>query len=453
MADQTLSIEEIAKLREELSKGLAELDKMLETATANQSEAAVDDFKYSQEELEKASGDWKEELKDGFDQTPIEEVERAELTREKMLQEKQKELRQKQKELRKIKFSIFVKEQREKIADRCERLKQGMKNTAKIYGDKAQKCAEDYILARDGKKSIIEEYKRQVEEIDLAYQEDLEASQEELNGLQKAEQCQIAKISEYMYKKRIANHNKESKKIFLAEEIKKAIERDDFDKIIEKTEQLRKLKQNASKYDEKIAEENQKLKEIQAEIEACKRGMDERDEFTNQQFDSIVTDRDEKIAGLTKQNFIQKAIGFVVNKFNGVKKFTKNVIAKIQDKINRMATEDLPIVQEEMAQRSEEREQRENEYDEKYWSEQVTEIFEQEAEATHVEPHKSKEEIKAEKKAEKLRAKAEKRRLREEKRDAKYQAAMEAMEKRIAALDEKVGNAQARYTGQLNMGR
>ncbi len=447
MADVTLSAEELETLKQNLLAGLAKIEKMQEGMSYTDEEKNGSFERYSDEEL----SELKEEIGAGFNQDSKEKVEKKELTREKALLEKQKELRDKQRALKKLKRSIFVKEQKERLSDECDKILQQIKDTSKMYGAKAQKCAEDYLSAKEGKKSIIEEYKVAREEIDVLWQKDQQENQRVLEELQATEESQSAIVSNYINKRNRAMQQKDERKIQLAKEIQAAIEKEDIHTIAEKTKELREIKRKASRYDEKIYEETNTLCKIRADIEDCKQLMDERDELANQQYMKILDIKNEKVAGLAKQNVFQKTIGFIINKFNGAKKFSNNVINKIKEKIDSILTEELPKTQAEMEQSSEEREAREEKYDEQYWSEQVSQIVEsekdneaersEEVEATE-EPKKSKQQIKEERKA-----------ARAKRREEKYNETMKALEDRIATAEQNIQVAQARFTGQLDTSR
>ena len=270
------------------------------------------------------------------------------------------ELAQVQAENAMLSAKIFVREGREQIQGKVVDLSKIIYEQAENYGKKAQELAKQYTENSEQKGNIIEQYRQALLDIDAEYakrmktimieKEDWQAEEQEAYADEKNLRLEHKKIKE---SPEYHEHMEEEKR--LASEIKRALDRGDLDTVTQKTEELKELKQkNPLKQNEEQIEIVQERRQIIAQfLEECQQDLEDCRNERFEQIEGITADKNNQLAIIPKQNVIQKVFGKIFNRLNGFSKFKNNVIEEITSKIEKIKTEQLPVIKETIQEKSE----------------------------------------------------------------------------------------------------
>lgn len=282
-----------------------------------------------------------------YEYEQIEEKEASEILEEEVqkqakISELLKQLSLQQLSIAKISAAIFLREGKDKIVDKTKELKDTIKKSAKSFGAKAEKYAEDYINAKEEKNSLLKAYEEMLNNIDENYKASFEYFENAKIGWENVEFEAITEIEKAKDERTNVKNSEEYKnyvmeKNRLISEIQDAATREDMETIRAKTIELEQyIDQNPlTKYDEKIKIAEDLKEQARNNIEYCEDSIQETRRSRNNEINDLAMQRDEAIAGLVKQNIFQKTIGMLFNKFNGISKFKNNVIEKISETIQK----------------------------------------------------------------------------------------------------------------------
>ncbi len=362
-------------LSKEEREDIEEIVRMLLSDAQEERETSSKYSNVTEQDINDAKKALREVMATGFGNKKQDEVLKEKITKLKEVSENTKRLDEKQHLIKKLRDAISSKDIKEKINEHCETITQGVLatlNMGRLMGKmaiyKAQKNANDYMSAREGKASIEEEYKNSIIEV---YTEDKEAqkvNQEELEKLQQLEQLHIAILNADIADRDIIKRREDSRRSVLVQEFLDATDEHDREKQKVKLAELISGNKSSeiAKYDKLIDEDSKKLNQIRYDMDECEKRIALREEYTKQLYLSIESIKNSKMSGLVKQNFWQKATGFIFSRFGGAKKMAKNAIEEVQDKINVLKTEILPEMKKQVAKLKEGRATREARYDEEY---------------------------------------------------------------------------------------
>jgi hypothetical protein len=247
---------------------------------------------------------------------------------------------------------IMGKEGMEQVLSKLTSAKNTIVTSAKSYGTKAQQIAKESTTIREDKQTVLGEYKKVLDEINneynenlkniIASKEDIEIERQEGDALEvemRSRRAAIKRTPEYQ--KFCARYNITKK------ELMEAVERKDFKAVNEKNEELRNLHQESptKKYSDTIKKIKVSRKNLDEMIESCEQEIEEcRIDRTD--------NRNVQLANIKKQNIFQKAVGNILNKFNGAKKFSDVVVGKLVDKVGKIRKESIPKIKENLGQKS-----------------------------------------------------------------------------------------------------
>lgn len=417
---------------EELAKTLMKMASMMKVDQNKTEDKAEDlrdkaeqleDLRNKAEQLEIKENDYAQDGENGSDVFDMDIDVMMKDTSERTLQEKQATKIEKELTIREQKRAVraqlmqlsFARRRKEIIINvmtGADALRTYMMDNAKMYGARAQKCAEDYLLSKDGKKPLDKEWSEAQEEIHNQWLIDQNENYEELHNLHNCEEKQEIDLSESINNKEwitlrkeqflksleakkaeiINNHKQEweeavKNSMFSEEntlaEVRKKIQKEyqEYTNILAKEHGVKNVEEVEKMYDKQIKEKDTeikkmrtKLREIRQDIEECKNRIKERDKVANEQRRAKREELKERYLAIPKQSPLQRIIGMIYSKFGGKNKFQKNVINNIQDEIEKMQTEDLAEAQEETEKLRQERKVRENGYEEKYLNDGEQEI-------------------------------------------------------------------------------
>ena len=427
--------EEVEEVREKIIKEVKEIARM-----AEENEEYLDQEvsgpleRYTEAEIAEAEASMKEVLNFDadriFEDTSNKALNQKELDRQTQISSIEEQIKLIRKQRNTLRNARRMRTLKIDIAMGKDIIKTLLKETAKKFGARAEKCAKDSLE----RKMLDKKWEEAITKINNVWHEEQEQNQKELVRLQKIESTIQDELSTYINdRKRISTEKKQIQQLIDRRNAEilinhydefeyarsQAISNNDTTKLIEVVRQshqeLEDYKLELAKehnaenidellksYDEKIKEVNseikerrRELKESQKDIQDCENRIDERDSKMNADMqearDSI------KISKLTlpKQSIFQKIVGNVFNRFGGKKKFEKEVIGNIESVINKLENEGLKEAKDEIIRLAEERQKREEEYyvkhagEEKSWKDRKEESRER-AEQIVDEKHEKK---------------------------------------------------------------
>ena len=254
---------------------------------------------------------------------------------------------------------IMGKEGMEQVSSKLTSAKNEIVASAKSYGTKAQQIAKETTTIREDKQTVLGEYKKVLDEINneynenlkniIASKEDAEIERQEGDALEvemRSRRAIVKKSPEYQ--KFCARYNITKK------ELMEAVEKKDFETVNKKNEELKKLHEESptKKYSDTIKKIKVSRRKLDEMIESCEQEIEEcRIDRTNK-INEASEDRNVQLANIKKQNIFQKAVGNIINKFNGAKKFSDVVVGKLVDKVGKIRNENIPAIKENLRQKS-----------------------------------------------------------------------------------------------------
>ena len=258
-----------------------------------------------------------------------EEVLKIEVQREKKLREALLNLISKEASLSKEKLARMGRETRAEIG----KIIKGVKEKAQLY-------EKGYLE----EKAILENYEKRLIDLESMYEEGRKLRDANKKGHEKKEREAINEKSKAKNKIEKMKATKEYRKYIedvlkVMEEFQKAIESGDFETEQIKRKELMELKQKdptgpykseMNKADKAISLERENISALKGELIAW-------DKQKNDSLDKIEHETNQAFSGMAKQNFWQKLIGSVVNKFHKVGKVANSAFGRIKKITDMMA--------------------------------------------------------------------------------------------------------------------
>ncbi len=285
-----------------------------------------------------------EELK----QKDIERV-KEDIARETKLTDLLKKLKDIQTSGNKLLKAISIRKVGSKISEIIQQADEAYENAAEIYGKKAKKYAED-------KEPIIEEYKKQYKKIGQQHKLKTVAEIGMLDTYQRDERELECKKSSLISERKefINSHRKNVNKLLKA--MKSANNKNDIKAYQINMARLEAIQKdypiNLEVHDKQIEKKDEELKKVRDILDGLNNYLYACCVDSNKKLDTVKAIKDNKIANLEKPKFWEK-IAFVglFNSYKGVKKFSTNVVDKLQ-KGTALAKEFLEELKVESAKRS-----------------------------------------------------------------------------------------------------
>ncbi len=206
-----------------------------------------------------------------------------------------------------------------------------------IVKNKAIECEGTYKIIREQKKSIVEEYDRQLNQVSGVYKKICTGYLHRLDGYRADESEAIKNKNKFLNEKRRMQATQEykiyeSKKSQLIKEFEKALlENDEGKEKILRNELEEHIKRDPTlKYDKKIKETEVSIGEARTKISEIENYLNDFTKKRDERLNEIQNDINNAFSGLVKQNFWQKLLGSITNKFFKAKKITGGVFDKIK---------------------------------------------------------------------------------------------------------------------------
>lgn len=326
-----------------------------------------------------------------------------------------------------------------RTANRLRQTRDRINNIVKEIEEKVQMYGNDYTVSEDVKKSTLREYKRQLEEFSNKYKEIREYKLDEIKDCENRQYEAMDQKSVAMSKKKKMLASKEYKKYLhnrraLVEEINQAVDDEDYEKEQIKRRELSELKKRDPilQYNKEIDEADNKIEEMEYMISEAEAYLENWDKVKENILNKIEKDKNEAFS-LVKQNFWQKLVGSIYNRFHKLGKVKDNVVQKIKELTDK-AKEEYQKVSEEHARQQEERAK-------------ILADIQKEKEAARTAKVAEKAQIKADKAAEKAQVKADK----AEAKRRRNEDIIKGMEDRLNELNRQLETARsqsAQYNGK-----
>ena len=206
-----------------------------------------------------------------------------------------------------------------------------------IVKNKAIECEGTYKIISKQKESIVKEYNSQLKQVSDVYKKICTGYLNRLDGYRADESEAIKNKNKFLNEKRRMQATQEykiyeSKKSQLIKEFEKALlENDEGKEKILRNELEEHIKRDPTlKYDKKIKETEVSIREARTKISEIENYLNDFTKKRDERLNEIQNDINNAFSGLVKQNFWQKLLGSITNKFFKAKKITGGVFDKIK---------------------------------------------------------------------------------------------------------------------------
>lgn len=253
-----------------------------------------------------------------------------------------------------VSTKIFATQQ---IPMATEKMKRDIREKAKPYGKKAEAIAESYINNKQKEGNIIQQYKESLEAIEKEYQETVKYAVTQRRKLEEAEQESAAKEMNLRQDRQkiaaspeyTAHLIKEDEALTLLDE---ALKQNDMNVILTRKDEYDAIKKQnpITKYSQVIRDEKERRQKIQDLLTMCDDGLVKCEEERTNMINEATSDKNNKLAVIEKQPIMKRILGSIFDRINGTKKFTKDVIEKVQETNYYINDEVLPSVKERMSE-------------------------------------------------------------------------------------------------------
>ena len=257
-----------------------------------------------------------------------------------------KRLAELQTQILKIEAQMAIKDGKDQINNAVESTKESIKDKSKQMHANFEKAEKVYKKNSADKKGIIENYKEALEEVGRIYNEEFKFGLEEKSRAQEKQLEIIGKQKENKIEQKETRDDYQKEKNRLNKEIKKLMKEEKYEEAKNKVEELNTLRKEspykkAEKEGEKLKEER---KEIKNKIKECEKYFDDVIKGRNNCIEMLKEGKNTELTKIPKQNIFQKAMGAVFGRFNATKKFTKTVMANLEEKIRVIKEEQIPEI-------------------------------------------------------------------------------------------------------------
>lgn len=251
----------------------------------------------------------------------------------------------------KLQAAIFLREARNQVDEKVSNAVQSMQESAKAYGRKAEKLAQEYAEGKQGKEDVISRYEECLEDINEEYADELKQIFEEQQELQEYDMDLANKEYELKQDKKAVAKSPEYKEFRtkienLKKEAKQALNSGRFEVAEQKSAELRELEENnpLTKINSQIESAREERRVIRDQLKECKMQIEE---CKNQRFEAIeeaTRDKNTELENLNKTTGVRRVLGAILNRLNGANRFKNMVIDAMEGKVNEISTEVLPKV-------------------------------------------------------------------------------------------------------------
>lgn len=245
-----------------------------------------------------------------------------------------------------------VKQSKKAIENSVSNLRKYIVTRANDYGQKIKETSNEYKMKDENINKIQEEYEKNVTEITEYFDEKhkvILAKREEL----------VSKLFE-VYAKQVEIQKRgvlsEEDKTRDREELARLAKEGNLDELEKRTKEIKQknieIEKNEISKEKQILEIKKEQNEILSAIRKCDDEIEKNDElmcdmidihnvFSNDKFHNI----NEKYLIILKQkNTVQKALGWLMNKFNGGKRFVTEIIEPLNKGMNNMKENKIPEI-------------------------------------------------------------------------------------------------------------
>ncbi len=238
-----------------------------------------------------------------------------------------------------------------------EKMKNTIREKAKPYGKKAEAIAEEYMNNKQENKNVIQQYKESLEAIEKEYQERVGFVITNRRKFEEAEQESAAKEKNLRQdRQKIAASTEYTRHLQEEEEALKkldeALRQNDMDVILARKDEYEALKQQnpITRCSQAIRDERERRQKIQDVLTMCDEVIVKCEEDRTNTINEATSDKNNKLAVIEKQPIMKRIVGNIFYRINGAKKFTKDVIERVQETNYHINDEVLPAVKERMSE-------------------------------------------------------------------------------------------------------
>lgn len=267
-----------------------------------------------------------------------------------------KELTETQVTLAKIEAQLAIREGKNQVKEAIASAKENLEIQAKRFGANLKKIEEDYRNGNEDRKEILEEYESSLEEINDTYYDLMQDILEKKAQLEVDEQETMMGQKQNKIDTRKEQKNLQKQKRTLKAEIIRATKEGRLDDAQQKMTELQELTANNSVNSMKAFNEELQTRrdELRMMIEDYEQQYETLMAARASEINYLTEDQNNKLAKIPKQNLFQKAMGKILDKFDGTKKFMQTAIEPLKAKITEIEENYMPKLKQEMSNKRQE---------------------------------------------------------------------------------------------------
>lgn len=255
----------------------------------------------------------------------------------------------------KLTAAIAARSGKELVQNKVEQAKDGIINFSNQCGQNAQNLARNYVENKDTKSNILKEYESVLATINQEYDEYIKIAMETKANAENKQENSIIERKKIQDEKREYMKTPEYKEYLQAKrklkrEIADATKKEDTQTLVAKTQELDNLIKNSriAKYDKDIEAHKSMEASMQTIIEQSDDLIDSYIANRTSEIESATAEKNQSLSSMKKQNFMQKILGSIINKFSGTKKLEQYISTKVKGRIEKIKTEVIPKVSEKL---------------------------------------------------------------------------------------------------------
>lgn len=266
-----------------------------------------------------------------------------------------KELINNQVTITKCDVQQFSRETREQIAECAHDVYEDLTAKAKMYGVQMNKIAKQYENEKSQTADILSEYRKAIGDVAKPFDEEMKAVMVKESDAKTEFIALAANFIPNFAKVQGQNMKMDLETKKQTANVLTAIAKGDYKKAIEGLENVKQAKENKQPEAVKTLAKSvlEQMKSKLELIEECRREKEDIRNRRNEKINSVKAQKNNALAKVQKQNMVQRIMGSLFSKFNGTKKFMKNAVDPLKDKISEIRNTHIPNINAEISKRME----------------------------------------------------------------------------------------------------
>ena len=257
-----------------------------------------------------------------------------------------KELASNQATIVKCNAKLFALETEDKISECVENARNYLNDKRNEYGVKIEKITTEYENETVNVDRILEKYKKRMGQVVEFFDDELKNVEEKQSNAQIDFISLVANFIPTILKAQgqVKEMDKETKKKL--KNVKIDLANGDYKSAVAGIEGIQELKKNNQPEEVKTVAKGvlEQMKNQLTIIQECKEEKANIRERCDNAINTVKFTKNMALSKVQKQNIVQKVLGSIFSKFNGTKKFVKNVVDPLKDTVTEIKDTHIPNV-------------------------------------------------------------------------------------------------------------